>query len=165
LKPRADRPEIPSGYGVESATDFVPWESVESRLIHSIHYWVATTRPNGAPHVVPRWGVWIDSRFWYDGSIETKHVRNLEQEDRCVLHLESGESAVIVEGRSARAAPVLDDFGRTLSEEFHRKYAKLGYRPEPDAWSDEIAGGLRVIEPAKVLAWNAFPTDLTRFTF
>lgn len=35
----------------------------------------------------------------------------------------------------------------------------------PDAWSDEMAGGMRRIQPEKVMAWDEFPKDLTRYRF
>lgn len=52
-----------------------------------------------------------------------------------------------------------------MSEEYKRKYASLGYAPEPDAWSGEAAGGLHIFAPVTAIAWSEFPTDLTRFAF
>lgn len=162
--PRRDRPEMPDGYGVDKATQFIEWEHVVARLTDSPNYWLATTRANGRPHVVPRWGVWLDDRFWYDGSPETMHVRNLEANAECVLHLESGSEVTIVEGRSDRADSVEGDIGERLAVEYARKYGPV-YTPSADQWSDEIAGGMRIILPKKVMAWTDFPNDLTRFTF
>lgn len=163
-EPKRDRPVMPDGYGVDQADRFVPWELIESQLTDSHHYWLATTRPDGRPHVVPRWGVWLDSRFWYDGSPETVHVRNLNERTGCVLHLESGESAVIVEGQSLRSEPISGELGERLAVEYARKYAP-SYTPSADAWSDGVAGGMRFVAPQKVMAWTQFPKDLTRFTF
>lgn len=155
---------MPAGYGVEQADAYVDWEEIETQLRDSRHYWLSTTRPDGRPHVVPRWGVWLDGAFWYDGSPETVHVRNLVENLWCVLHLEDGAKATIVEGRSLRSAPVTGDFGERLSDEFARKYGPE-YTPPPDAWSDEIAGGMRTIGPLRVMAWTEFPKDLTRYRF
>lgn len=163
-EPKIDRPKMPDGYGVDQADRYVPWSAVESELTDSLHYWLATTRPDGRPHVVPRWGVWLDGRFWYDGSPETVHVRNLENNLECVLHLESGEKAVIVEGRSLRPEAIVGELGDRLAAEYSRKYAPA-YTPPANAWSDEIAGGMRYIAPRKAMAWTEFPQDLTRFTF
>jgi hypothetical protein len=161
--PQISRPEMPPGYGVDQADTYVAWEDVEKRLRESLFYWLATTRPNGRPHVVPRWGVWLDGAFWYDGSPETVHVRNLEQNPNSVLHLESGNEVTIVEGMSLRPDPITGDLGERLAAEYARKYAPQ-YTPSADAWSDEIAGGMRRIEPAKVLTWSEFPKNVTRFT-
>lgn len=162
--PTVDRPSMPEGYGADQATDYLDWSYVESRLADSLHYWLSTTRPDGRPHVVPRWGVWLDGRFWYDGSPETLHVKNLKHEESCVLHLESGKEAVIVEGASVESDPIGSDLGERLAAEYARKYAP-DYTPPANAWSDEIAGGMRHIIPKRVLAWTQFPKDLTRFRF
>ncbi|MEX2279032.1 MAG: pyridoxamine 5'-phosphate oxidase family protein [Acidimicrobiia bacterium] len=164
--PKADRPTMPDGYGIpESVDDVLTWERVERALIESSHYWVVTTRPDGRPHAVPRWGVWTRDSFWYDGSPDTVHVKNLVADPRMVLHLESGEHAVVLEGEARPSDPVDSDFGRVLSEQFGVKYGSKGYTPEPDAWSGPDAGGLVVFRPHKALAWFNFPDDVTRFRF
>ena len=155
---------MPAGYGVEQADDFVAWEEIQARLRDSLHYWLSTTRSDGRPHVVPRWGVWLDGAFWYDGSPETLHVRNLAGNASCVLNLEDGAKAIILEGRSLACDPIGVELGERLSAEYARKYGPE-YTPPADAWSDEIAGGMRRIEPEKVLAWTRFPNDLTRYIF
>ncbi|MCZ6736862.1 MAG: pyridoxamine 5'-phosphate oxidase family protein [Actinobacteria bacterium] len=163
--PLVDRPEMPDGYGVKPDGAFLSWVTVEQRLIDSLHYWLSTTGPDGAPHVVPRWGVWLDGAFWYDGSPKSRHARNLETNTACALHLESGSETTILYGRSEPSSPVAGDLATRLSAKFVRKYAGLGYTPPPDAWDDELAGGLRILRPSKGLAWSHFPEDVTRFTF
>lgn len=153
---RIDRPEIPKGYGVRSDSELLTWADVEARLVASRHYWLSTTRPNGRPHVVPRWGIWLEGVFWYDGSPATRHARNVRHNESCALHLESGSIVTIVEGSSRPSAPVVDSFGERLSAEFRRKYAELGYSPAPESCSDEVAGGLLVMTPAKAFAWSRF---------
>lgn len=157
---------MPDGYGVpETADGVLEWAAVEPRLKESLHYWMATTRPDGRPHVVPRWGVWVDGRFWYDGAPNTVHARNLNNNTACVLNLEDGRQSVIVEGHSKVADPPGLEFGGRLSAEFARKYAEHGYSPGPDSWDGEDSGGLRVLTPVKAMAWFEFPTDVTRFRF
>lgn len=163
---RVDRPLMPAGYGVPETTEGVlSWERVERALADSVHYWVGTTRPDGRPHTVPRWGVWTRDAFWYDGSPDTVHVRNLARNPSMVLHLESGEHAVVLEGTARPSDPLDPEWGRHLAEGFASKYAERGYAPEPDAWSGPDAGGLVVFRPAKALAWFDFPNDVTRFRF
>lgn len=164
--PRSDRPEFPDGYGVpEGVTGTLDWAAVAARLEDAHHYWMSTTRADGRPHVVPRWGVWLESRFWYDGSPDTVHARNLRANPACTLHLEDGARAVILEGNSRAADRPGSDLAARLSAEFARKYATSGYSPAPDAWDGADTGGLAVFTPEKALAWSEFPADVTRFRF
>ncbi|RKS75616.1 pyridoxamine 5'-phosphate oxidase [Motilibacter peucedani] len=156
---------MPEGYGLPGTTDgLLDWAQVEARLVAATHYWLASVRPDGRPHVVPRWGVWVDGRFWYDGAPTTVHARNLTGNPACTLHLESGAEAVIVEGTSSPARADADPLGARLAEAF-AKYAAMGYSPGPDSWSGEDGGGLRVLVPRRALAWFSFPADATRFSF
>jgi len=165
-EPSRDRPQIPDGYGLpETDQGLLEWGAVEDRLRSSSSYWMATTRTDGRPHVIPRWGVWTGGRFWYDGALDTVHVKNLDENSRCVLHLEDGRQAVIVEGRSGVADPPGLELGGQLSELFTAKYGKLGYSPSPNSWEGLDAGGLRVFTPVKAMAWFDFPSDVTRFRF
>jgi len=165
IDPGRTRPAMPDGYGVPTGADgLLSWSDVEPRLVASLHYWLSTVRPDGTPHSVPRWGVWLDGRFFYDGSPATRHARNLERNPACTLTLESGKEAVIVEGTSVATRADADGLGARLAEAF-RKYHDQGYSPGPDSWSGEAGGGLRVLTPRRALAWFSFPTDCTRFMF
>ncbi len=165
-EPSRDRPKLPDGYGVpEGAEGLVEFDDVRARLADALHYWLATTRPDGRPHVVPRWGVWLDDALYYDGSPQTVHARNLRTNPACALHLGDGREAIILEGRSGACEPVEPVLGQRLSVEMIRKYGDLGYTPGPDSWSGPDAGGLALFAPVKALAWFSFPSDLTRFRF
>lgn len=164
-RPTPDRPTLPDGYGLpETADGQLTWEQVEPRLRDAMHYWLGSVRPDGRPHAVPRWGVWLDGQFWYDGAPTTRHTRNVEANPAVTLTLESGTEVVIVEGESHATRADPDDLGTRLAAAF-AKYHDSDYRPTADSWSGQDGGGLRVITPHRVLAWFAFPTDCTRFTF
>lgn len=165
-QPTADRPVFPDGYGIPETTDGqLPWSDVEPRLVRSMHYWLSSVRPDGTPHSVPRWGVWLDGKFWYDGAPSTRHTRNVEKNPAVTLTLESGTEVVIIEGDSVATRADPDDLGARLSEAF-TKYKDSGYSPGPDSWSsEEDGGGLRVITPRRAMAWFDFPKDCTRFRF
>lgn len=163
--PRRDRPVFPDGYGLPPTADgMLAWSAVQERLIAATAYWLATVRPDGRPHVVPRWGVWVDGRFWYDGAPTTRHARNLRHNPACSLNLENGTEAVIVEGESQPARAAADSLGPRLAAAFE-KYHTLGYQPTADSWAGPDGGGLRVLTPRRALAWFSFPSDATRFTF
>lgn len=164
--PTAGRPRMPDGYGVPDDTDgLLAWDAVDERLRDARVYWMATTRPDGRPHVVPRWGVWLDGRLYYDGAPTTRHAQNLLANPHCALHLEDGTRAAILEGTSQPSRPPGPDLGGRIAADLRRKYAGDGYEPEPDAWEGEDAGGLCVFTPRTGLAWHAFPADVTRYRF
>lgn len=163
--PNSDRPVLPEGYGLPETTDgLLAWADVEPRLVDAQNYWLATVRPDGRPHSIPRWGVWVDGRFYYDGAPTTVHSRNAERNPAVTLTLESGSEVVIVEGESHATRADADGLGARLAEAFG-KYQDAGYSPSADAWAGQDGGGLRVITPHRALAWFAFPKDCTRFTF
>ena len=156
---------MPEGYGLPTSTEgLLAWADVEARLVASLSYWLATVRPDGRPHVVPRWGVWLDGGFWYDGAPTTVHATNLDANPACSLNLENGNQVVIVEGESVATRADADTLGARLAEAF-AKYHDSGYSPGPDSWAGEHGGGLRVLTPRRALAWFSFPGDATRFRF
>jgi hypothetical protein len=158
MSPTVSPLALPEGYGTAKQT--IPWEDVRARLERALHYWVATTRPDGRPHVVPRWGVWLDESWYYDGSPQTRHARNLVSNPAAVLHLEDGKDAVVLEGESHHVIPPAE-LGERLAAAFV-KYHDLGYAPAADAWA---VGGLWRFKPAWGFAWSRFPDDVTRFEF
>lgn len=164
--PDRDRPRIPDGYGVPEGRDgLLDWSTIEGRLVEALHYWMATTRPDGRPHVVPRWGAWIDGALYYDGSPDTVHAGNARVNPACTLHIGDGREAITLDGHTEASKPVVGPIGEVVAAEIGRKYADLGYAPGPDSWSGDDAGGLMIFSPNKALAWFDFPTDLTRFRF
>ena len=155
MQPLAEQLRLPSSYGLPSR--ILDWAVVEQRLIDSLHYWLATVRRDGPPHVVPVDGMWLDGGCYFGGDPATVHIRNLRRDGRATLHLEDGESAVIVEGTAEWVTPSKSVAQRLVAA----SKAKYGY-------SDSAAGylaGLWRLQPIKVLAWTTLYVDATRFLF
>lgn len=162
MKPRMIiRPSLPKGY-VDHPISEVAWEHVEERLTRSVNYWLCSVRPNGHPHVIPRWGVFLDGKFYYDGSPETRHAKNIAQNPNVSLHLESGNDVVILEGTSTAAGRPATELALVLSQAYKAKYSNEGYSPEPNQWDD---GGLYIFTPRQCLAWTRFFENPTKFVF
>ncbi|MBI5932529.1 MAG: pyridoxamine 5'-phosphate oxidase family protein [Chloroflexi bacterium] len=155
------RPQFPKGYA-DNPASFLMWEWVAAQLDEARHFWLCTVRPDGRPHVVPRWGVFLDDKFYYDGSPETRHAQNLTMNPNVSLHLENAEQAIILEGTSVSAPKPDPSFAMRLSEAFRAKYNALGYSPEPTQWDE---GGLFVFTPRQCLAWTVFFENPTKFVF
>ena len=161
IQPRVTRPQFPPGYADNPVSE-VPWEYVAERLTQALHYWLCSTRPDGRPHVVPRWCVYVDGRIYYDGSDQTRHARNIAQNRNVAVHLEDGEKAIILEGTAGPAGRPTPELALRLSEAYKAKYAVMGYSPEPSSWDE---GGLYIFTPRSCLAWTAFTQDPTKFLF
>lgn len=155
MEPIAELLDLPEGYG--RATEPLGWASVRSRLEDVQHYWLATSRPDGRPHVVPLEGIWVDDTWYYGGGEDTIHSRTGIANPNVVMHLGDGLEAVIVEGEVQRDSP-----SRALADRLaglSRK--KYGYAPATGAYEK----GVPMLVPRRVLAWRAFPKDATRFRF
>src|SRR5919199_4432032 len=95
------RPDLPEDYGVcdqTSGAGMLPWSRVTERLESARNYWVVTTRSDGKPHSVPVWGIWLDETFYFDTDRRSRKGRNLATNPGLVVHLESGDDVVILEG-------------------------------------------------------------------
>ncbi len=159
--PKASLPHFPPGY-VEHAKALLPWSQVEKKLAEAGNYWLCTVRPDGRPHAIPKWGVWVDGKVYFDGSPETRHARNIAGNPEVIVHLESGAEAVIVEGTCTAAPKPTPELGRRLADAYAAKYAARGYAPKPDSWDN---GGLYAVTPRTVFAWTLFTDDPTKFVF
>jgi hypothetical protein len=155
MLPIVEQLRLPSTYG--SPNRLLDWASVERRLVDSLHYWLATVRRDGTPHVVPVDGMWLDSGCHFGGDPATVHIRNLRRDGRAVLHLEDGESAIIVEGVAEWMTPT-ETVAQRLADAAKAKY---GYPQSAASYLE----GLWRLQPIKVLAWTTLYVDATRFSF
>lgn len=75
-----------------------PWAAVEAQLREARNYWLCTTRPDGRPHAVPVWGVWLDGGLYFGTARDSVKGRNLEASRLATVHLESGDEVVTLDG-------------------------------------------------------------------
>jgi Pyridoxamine 5'-phosphate oxidase len=63
--PKTTRPHMP-GYDLpKTKKGLLPWKWAEDRLKKSRQYWIATTRPDGRPHVMVIWALWLDGKLYF----------------------------------------------------------------------------------------------------
>jgi PPOX class probable F420-dependent enzyme len=108
--PGIDRPHMP-GYGIKAAqegTGLLPWAWAEERLVSSRDFWLASTSPDGDPHLMPVWAVWLADALWFSSSNESRKTRNLRANPRCSLATENPESPVVVQGVAEIVAGLAD---------------------------------------------------------
>ena len=117
--PRATRPYMP-GYGVvdaQSGKGLLPWNWAVELLTNARNYWFATTRPDGRPHAMPVWGVWLVNRFYFSTGGQSRKAKNISSNPRCVVGMDRDLDAVVVEGLAGLAA------GEKLRQQFIDAYA------------------------------------------
>ncbi len=100
VEPQSERPMM-SAYGVPaSATGLLPWSWALERLHASHNFWLATTRPDGRPHLMPLWGLWNDDALYISTASSSRKAVNLYMQPACSISTQRADEAVIVEGRA-----------------------------------------------------------------
>lgn len=157
-EPRASRLHLAAGYQAADEGPLLPWSRAVERLEGAQNFWLATTRPDGRPHVVPIWGVWVDGALWFDGFPTARWARNLAANPAAALHLESGDDVLILEGIGEDIERVADDdlAGRIVAA-WDAKYGQL--HPQP------VERGIFRLLPREARGWSRFPRDATRWRF
>lgn len=141
------------------AATSIGWPRIAERLSGERSYWLCTVGRDGAPHVVPVWGV-VVSDVWY-GYSERRTVKagNLRADPRVALHLDGGDDVLIVHG-------VLDDLGhpRTrpdILDAFARKYSRAEDRPFLPS-EDPAFDVLYALSPLRAVRWRLDDYDNTQ---
>ncbi|MBZ0277940.1 MAG: pyridoxamine 5'-phosphate oxidase family protein [Anaerolineae bacterium] len=153
------RPNMP-GYGITSEDEgMLAWEWVRDQMTKSRNYWVCSTQSDGRPHAAPVWGIWADDALYFSTSRTSRKGRNLADRADVVIHLESGDDTVILEGR------VEETSDRALLTRITDLYgAKYPFKPSPEP---EPGNVWYIVRPRAVLAWRetSFPNTATRWVF
>ena len=148
-----------AGYGVpDNLEGTLEWSAVVERVTAARNYWVCTASSDGVPHAVPVWGAFLDDTLYF--GVGPRSARNLANNPRVSIHLESATEVVILEGSvttlrnpDPRLSKQLDD---TLAD-------KYDYRPSGES-DDPVGDGWFILAPTRVIAWIEFPADATRWT-
>jgi pyridoxamine 5'-phosphate oxidase-like protein len=110
-------------YGHEA----IPWGRVEKQLDlddRHLTYWLATTGPDGRPHVAGVGAKWSDGKVYVVSGPGTRKSRNMEANPNCVLAVTLPDIDVVVEGTAARVT----DAGKL--ERIARLYEDAGWPVE-----------------------------------
>lgn len=160
LTPDSSRPDVPAEYGIAPADEgkgLLPWAWAEERLAGKHIWWLATTRPNGAPHLMPIWAIWFGDGVAFSTGRESRKAKNLAHDARVSLVPERGTQSVIVEG-------VAEPLPEARRADFYAEYLKV--------WDTDVSGmdsPVFLVRPTKVFGFidedDGFPLNATRWTF
>ncbi len=130
---------------------FVAFGQVNLALRANRTIWLATTRPDGRPHVAPVWFLWDGHRACFSTGTRTQKAVNLRGQSWAVLHLGDGDEVVMLEGP---AAPVTDPARlHALDEAYGDKYPQpvTGQRAPIRPTGSEVVYELR---PERITSWS-----------
>jgi PPOX class probable F420-dependent enzyme len=152
------------GYGIlpaDQGSGLMPWAEAERRLSLSHDYWLATVRPDGRPHVMPVWGLWLDRQVWFSTSRGSRKGRDLAADPRCTVTTDDARNPVVVDGAAER---VLD--AERIAAFVDAVNAKYDASVTVDFQDPEV-NGTYAVRPATVIALTDgdFPGGPTRWRF
>ena len=116
----------------------------DPRLRNDRNIWLATTRPNGTPHLIPIWFVWVDERFYICTGGDSVKARNLRANSQASVALEDGNRPLIAE---CRAEFLTKPWPRAVVAAFQEKY---DWGIDDDANYDSVIA----LAPEKWLSWQ-----------
>ncbi len=158
--PTPGRPATSADYGI--SRDLEPaqcsWSKATDLLAPARNYWVGSTLPNGRPHAMPVWGIWQDDTLYFATGRNSRKARNLAANPAVVIHLESGDEVVILEGEieEVRDPSALDRFTDAY-------FVKYQFRPNT-ADPTQVVYRLR---PHTAFTWGEkdYPQSALRWNF
>jgi hypothetical protein len=156
-----DRPDMP-GYGIATDNEgMLEWPWLSDAMRSARNYWIITVRPDHIPHATPVWGLWIDEVFYFSCGKKSQKARNIAANPSVVVHLESGDEVVIIEGELEMVTG--SEVFTRLSKEYKVKYdfdpfGENGGQPNDPFYALKVR---------KAYAWREkdFPESATRWKF
>lgn len=157
-EPQTSRPHAPPTYAFgRNAAPMLPWSREVERLERAEYYWLATSRPDGRPHVTPVWGVWLEGALYFDGPPTTRWGRNLAANPELSVHLEDANDVLILEG-TVEDLTTDSALGEKIVAAWDSKYGRL--HPDP------AGSGILRLRPKNARGWSsATLEDGTRWDF
>ena len=166
-EPRAARPYMPD-YGVldeHSGDGLLPWSWAVEHLAQSKNYWFATSHPDGRPHLMAVWAVWLNDRLCFSTGRRSRKARNLAENPRCSVSTERADEPVIMEGIAERITE--PDFLKQYADAISAKY-KWDTQPTTEGVKDEFGneGPVFAVRPQRAFGFGEdLPGSATRWIF
>lgn len=118
--------------------------TTDPRLITDRNIWLATTRSNGKPHLIPIWFVWVDQRFYICTGGKSVKAHNLRRAAHASVALENGNQPLIAE---CSVAFLSKPWPSAVTAAFQAKYV---WNIDHDASYDALIA----LTPEKWLSWQ-----------
>jgi hypothetical protein len=127
----------------------IPWSRALKQLGASAGgtYWLATTNPDGRPHVAAVGALWVDGKIYFTSGTRTRKSRNLAANPSCVVSVSLTGIDLVLQGTAIRIAD------RPTLLRLAQRYAAQG-------WPASVSGGALTAEYSAPSAgpppWNLY---------
>jgi general stress protein 26 len=151
---------MPESYGVKRAgKGMISWSRVTEQLAKARNYWIVTSRTGGRVHATPVWGLWLDGAFYFSTDPASRKGRDIATNSKLIVHLESGDDVVIIEGVAEHLALKSSILSRFVNS-YERKY---DFRPD----IKDSSYGVYRVRPTAAYGWleRNFSNSATRWLF
>jgi pyridoxine/pyridoxamine 5'-phosphate oxidase len=108
--------------------DPIPWSRAANQLAAQAREegkgrtcWLATTDPDGKPHLAAVGALWVDDKFYFTSGPRLRKSRNLAANPRCAISVSLNDIDVVVEGTARKVTDPL------ALERVANLYASLGW--------------------------------------
>jgi pyridoxine/pyridoxamine 5'-phosphate oxidase len=103
------------------ALDQLEATAAQTEEASHITYWLATTRPDGRPHVTGVGALWVDGLFYFTSGAGTRKSQNLAENPNCVITVVLEGLDLVVEGTAAKVT------AHATVERLAKRYAAQGW--------------------------------------
>jgi pyridoxine/pyridoxamine 5'-phosphate oxidase len=108
--------------------DPIPWSRASKQLATQAREegkgrtcWLATTDPDGRPHLAAVGAIWVDEKFYFTSGPRLRKSRNLAANPRCAVSVSLDDIDVVVEGTARK------ETDPSILERVANLYASLGW--------------------------------------
>jgi hypothetical protein len=96
------RPSETKSVATTDDKDITEWETARQQLADAPQYWIATVDPDGRPHVMPVFAVWLNGHLYSTSNKDRRKARNLAQNPLVSITASVEGFDLMVEGRADR---------------------------------------------------------------
>jgi hypothetical protein len=83
----------------------IPWSRALEHLdagAGGATYWLATTRPDGRPHIAAVGALWVDGKVYFTSSDAARKGRNLSANPQCAVSVSLPDLDLVIEGTAIK---------------------------------------------------------------
>lgn len=132
-----------------SSPGAVPLAQVDAQLHAARTLWLATSSPQGSPHVAPVWFLWDSVRLTFSTATTSRKGANIARNPAATMHLGDGDDVIIAQGfvepvATSDLAHLVDTYGRKYPHP--RSGQPAPFLPDPSSAAYSL-------QPETLTAW------------